>query len=122
METRAFAPLYGPFAGTTAGGFAASTTVAATNSAATASTAFAGGTNSGSYQLQIANKSSAWAHVNLGVVGALVAATVAASYPVAPGGVVVVTCIAPEVNGASVILDAAPSGTGNVVFTRGIGL
>jgi hypothetical protein len=82
------------------------------------STAFPGGKDSGFYQIQIANEAATWAFVNFGVVGTLAAATVAASYPVGPGAVVVVT-VHPEVTGASVIL---ASSTGNVVFTRGAGL
>jgi hypothetical protein len=121
METRAFAPLYGPSAaaGTTGtkGSFLTSTTVAGSGTAAT-STQFSG-SGSGRYQLQIANTSAVWAYVNVGNLGlGLTAATVAASYPVAPGGVVVISVDA-EVNAASVIL---ASSTGNVVFTVGEGL
>jgi hypothetical protein len=116
-DTRPFAPLYGPSTGTTAGGLRTSTTVAGTTSAV-ASTAFYGGPGAGFDQIQIANTSASWAYVNFGVVGVLAAATVAASYPVAPGAVVVVT-VAAEVNGASVILS---TGTGNVIFTIGSGL
>jgi len=95
----------------------ASTTVAASGTAA-ASTAFAGGVGSGFYQLQVANTTSAWAYINLGVVGSLAAATVATGLPVGPGLTKTIS-VAPEVNGASVIL---ASSTGNVIFTRGEGI
>jgi hypothetical protein len=131
METRAFQPLYRPSASTpatattaavtTPGTLNPSTTITASVAAATNTVPFAGMTNNQIVQIQIANKTSAWAHVNFGVLGAVVAATVAAGYPVAPGGVVVVT-VANEVTAASVILDAAPSGSASVVFTRGEGL
>jgi hypothetical protein len=70
--------------------------------------------------MQIANQTAAWAYVNFGIAGAVTAATVAASYPVAPGGVVVLT-IADEVTGATVIL-AAGATSASVTFTRGSGL
>lgn len=118
METRAFAPLYSPgSAGQAAGGLQASVTVAATTSNVN-STVFPGTQSNGVCQIQIANTTSAWAYVNFGVVGVLAAATVAASYPVAPGSVVVVS-VNSEVTGASVILG---TGSGNVIFTRGEGL
>lgn len=117
QDTRAFYPLYSPSTGKTAGTLLPSVTVAATTSAV-ASTAFPG--NGNFPQIQIANKSASWAQVNFGnlTTGTLIAATVAAGYPVGPGAVVVVT-VDKEVNAASVILD---SGTGNVIFTRGEGL
>lgn len=119
METRAFEPLYAPGgAGQAPGGLLASVTVAAVATGATASTAFPGSLANGKCQIQVANKASGWAYVNFGVVGVLAAATVAASYPVAPGSVVVVS-VNSEVTGASVILD---TGSGNVIFTRGEGL
>jgi hypothetical protein len=119
METRAFQPLYTPATGTTAGTLSASTTVAASVANAF-TTAFAGTLNNQVVQIQIANQTTAWAYVNFGVVGAVAAATIAASYPVAPGAVVVVS-VAAEVNGAAVIL-AAGATAGSVTFTRGEGL
>jgi len=118
-ETRAFQPLYGPTTGTGTGTLTASVTVTASTSAAASGQL--GGQFNGKDQIQIANKTSAWAHVNFGVFGNITAATVAAGYPVAPGGVVVVT-VSAEVTGASVILDAAPSGSASVIFTSGVGL
>lgn len=115
-DTRPFAPLYTPTVpGVAAGTLEDSVTVAASTVAA-ASDRFPGTTDNNFTQIQIANRSTADAHVNFGVHGAVVAAT-AASYPVAPLSVVVVT-VHPEVTGASVILDA---GTGDVIFTRGAG-
>lgn len=101
-----------------AGTLAPSVTVAGTSSAV-ASTVFPGTTDNAFVQIQIANTSAQWAYVNFGVLALTVtAATVAGSYPVAPGSVVVVT-VDKEVNAASVIL---ASGTGNVIFTRGEGI
>jgi hypothetical protein len=125
QDTQAFAPMYqrynpvGPVQST----IRPSVTVAATNASATASTVFPGGNQNDKNQIQIANKTSAWAHVNFGVLEGgrtVTAATVAADYPVAPGAVVVVT-VDPEVNAASVILDAAAAGSTSVIFTRGAG-
>jgi hypothetical protein len=110
METRAFAPLstattVNPLTGAAiAGTLLASVTVTSTNASATASAQLPGPPNSGVAQIQIANTTTAWAYVNFGVLGAVTAATVAASYPVAPGSVV-----APGTNTA-------------VIFTRGEGL
>lgn len=118
MELRAFEPMYGPVAGTNQSSLQPSTTLAAT-AAAAPTTQFSGQLDGNTQlQIQIANQSSAWAFVNFGRFGAVTAATVAASYPVAPGAVVVVT-VAAEVSGASVIL---ATGNGNVTFTRGSGL
>jgi len=118
METRAFAPLYTTATPANTGSFLPSTTIAASTSAATNATQFAGAAGSGFYQLQIANTTSGWAYVNVGQVGAVTAATVATGYPVAPGGVVVIS-VQPEVNAASVILG---TGSGSVIFSRGEGL
>lgn len=124
QDTQAFFPLYSPNAGNTAGSLLASVTITGTNASAT-SAALSGsgsGWSSGFQQIQIANKTSAWAHVNFGQnTTVIVAATVASSYPVAPGAVVVVT-VAGEVGAASVILDAAPGTATAVIFTRGMGL
>lgn len=117
-QTWAFNPLYkhsalggvAPF-----GSLFASVTVAASTSAAAGVLM-----NTSTNQVQIANQTSAWAYVNFGPAGNVTAATVAASYPVAPGGVVVVT-VDDEVNGVSVIL-AAGGTAGSVTFTVGNGL
>ena len=120
QDTQAFAPIYRPSTGTGTGGLVSSTTVAATTSGV-ASTQFAGAYDGNVLQqIQIANTTNGWAFVNFGQVGVLAAATVAASYPVAPGGVVVVT-VPGEVNGAHVIL-ASGATTGSVIFSRGGGL
>lgn len=115
-DTRPFAPLYTTSAPSIAGTNQNNVTIAATTAAAP-SDVFPGTTLNDFCQIQIANKATGWAHVNFGVFGNVVEATVDNGYPVAPGGVAVVTVNA-EVNGASVILD---SGTGDVVLTRGAG-
>jgi hypothetical protein len=117
-QTWAFNPLYkrtqlggvAPF-----GTLIASVTVAATTSAVAGVLP-----NTGTNQVQIANTTAGWAYVNFGIAGNVTAATVAASYPVAPGAVVVVT-VDDEVNGVSVIL-AAGATAGSVTFTCGNGL
>jgi len=115
-DIRPFAPLYGPNAGAGAGSLIASTTISGTTSSVSGS--LPGIANSDLNQIQIANTSSAWAYVNFGRnTTEIPAATVAASYPVAPGSVVVVT-VNSEVGAAAVILS---TGTGNVIFTRGAG-
>jgi hypothetical protein len=120
-DTAAFAPLYTRSNQDPAvtGTLQPSTTVAATD-ASSASAKFAGSDRNSSTQIQIANTSTSWAYVNFGVFGAVAAATVASSYPVAPGTVVVVT-VDPEVSGVTIILGTAAA-TGNVIFTRGQGL
>lgn len=119
-DTRPFNPLYqksSQTAGvTTAGTPQPSVTVAAT-AAAAPSAIFPGVDRNNYVQIQIANQGTTWAFVNFGVFGAVTPATVAASYPVAPGSVVIVS-VDPEVTGASVIL---ASGTASVTFTRGEG-
>jgi hypothetical protein len=123
MEAWAYKPLYGPAQGTTQGGLYPSVSVTALVTAV-ASTRFPGGVNGGGQTaIQIANTTTAWAYVNFGDldIGAVTAATVAASYPIAPGAVIVVR-VADEVNGASVILGAATTGGTTVIFTRGVGL
>lgn len=116
METRAFSPLYLRTAAAYAGTLLASITVAATTSAVPSAQIPVAG--SGVCQIQISNTTASWCYVNFGVFGSVTAATVASSYPVAPGAVVVVS-VDNEVNAASVIL---ATGTGNVIFTRGEGL
>jgi len=117
MLAEAFAPLY------ITNTFAASITVAANAASATASAQFpqnfVGTDTYPNCQLQIANIStSAWAYVNVGIFGSVTAATVAASYPIAPGSVVIIT-VDSTVTGASVILSTS---TGNVIFTVGSGV
>lgn len=126
QDTQAFAPLYRNTAvlgsTVTAGTLASSVTVTGTNAAATASAQISGASPDTNTQIQIANTTNQWAYVNFGVLRLTVtAATVAASYPVAPGAVVVVT-VAPEVDAASVILGAAPGTDTSVIFTRGNGV
>lgn len=121
-DTKAFAPLYtpqNPQNPAVQGTLQPSVTVAATD-ASQASAVFPGGNMNGLLAMQIANLSTSWAYVNFGVFGNIPAATVAASYPVAPGSVVIVS-VHPEVTGATVILGTAAA-TGNVIFTRGDGL
>lgn len=120
QDTQAFAPFYrvSNTAASQAGTFLPSVTVAATAGGAIASGALLA-PNSGSSSLQIANTSlSAWAYVNVGVLGNITAATVAASFPVAPSTARVIT-IEPEVTGASVIMG---TGVASVIFTRGNGV
>ena len=121
METRAFEPLYFPTGAITQGGTVESVTVVGSNSAATASGQFSGNSNDGKQQIRVANKTTAWAHISFGVYGNVEAATVADDLAVAPGAVEVFT-VAPEVTGASVILDAAPGAATSVMFTSGEGL
>lgn len=128
-EIRSFYPLYyrssetavqgGPST-TVAGTLAPSVTAVAAITAAP-SPQFPGTDKNTYVQIQIANKTSVWVHVNFGVFGAVVAATLAAGYPVGPGTVVVVS-VDPEVSGASVISDGAPAASTSVVFTRGEGI
>jgi hypothetical protein len=125
QDTQSFEPLYSrsvpvPGGSTTAGTLQPSVTVTASASAA-ASTRFPGGKLNANTQIQIANTTNQWAYVNFGVLSLTVtAATVAASYPVAPGAVVVVT-VDPEVDAANVILGGAPGAATAVIFTRGEG-
>ena len=120
METWAFEPLYSPQSGTGASNLQPSVTVTA-GVAAAASTVFPGTTNNSQRNLQIANTTTSWAYLNLGVVGVLTAATVATGYPVAPGAVVVLT-VGNDVTGASVILGTTPGTNTAVTFTRGVGI
>jgi hypothetical protein len=124
-DTQAFKPLYNAsnVNASQVGQNVASVTVAASNGAAVASTVFPGTTQNSSVQIQIANKTNVWVHVNFGVLlsGQTVRAATINDYPVAPGAVIVVT-VDPEVNASSVYADGAPSGSTSVVFTRGEGL
>jgi hypothetical protein len=126
QDTQAFAPAYrrSTVSGSTvtAGTLLASVTVTGTNASATASAQISGASPDTNTQIQIANTTNAWAYVNFGVLRLTVtAATVAASYPVAPGAVVAVT-VNPEVDAASVILGTAPGTATSVIFTRGNGV
>jgi hypothetical protein len=116
-DIRPFAPLYAPNAGGGAGALITSLTITA--STTSASGALPGNTQTNDYnQIQIANTTTGWAYVNFArSTGEIAAATVAAGYPVAPGGVVVVT-VSSEVAAASVILGTS---SGTVIFTRGAG-
>ncbi len=123
METRAFAPLYLQTSLTGSTGTLAPSVSVTSSTTAAASTQFAGNAaNNAICQIQITNTTTAWAYVNFGVLAETVpAATVASSYPVAPGTAVVVSVL-PEVNAASVILGAAPGTNTAVIFTRGEGI
>ena len=116
-DVKPFQPLYGPNSGPNAGNFISSLTISASTTAVAG--ALPGNTQaSGFCQIQIANTTTGWAYVNCGRSTTEVsAATVAAGYPVAPGGVVVIT-VPSEVGAVSVILG---SSSGTVVFTRGTG-
>lgn len=128
-ETRSFYPMYlrssetavagGP--STVNAGTLSPSVTATAGIAASASPIFPGTDRNNYVQIQIANKTSVWVHVNFGVFGAVVAATLAAGYPIGPGSVVVVS-VDPEVTGASVISDGAPAAATAVVFTRGEGI
>ena len=123
-EVRAFEPLYAPSgpSGGTGVTTPQATLLPSVTLAATASNQataiFPGSVTNYKQQIQIANQGTTWAFVNFGVFGNIAAATVASSYPVGPGAVVVVT-VDKEVTGATVIL---ASGTANITFTRGEGL
>ena len=116
-DIKPFQPLYGPNAGQNAGNFVSSLTITA--GATAVSGALPGNTQaSGFCQIQIANTTTGWAYVNCGRNTAEISpATVAAGYPIAPGGVVVIS-VPSEVAVVSVILG---SSSGAVVFTRGTG-
>lgn len=123
-DTRSFFPIYIKSAPGQTGQNSAGTVVAASNAAAVASTVFSGVNGNNNFQqIQVANKTSVWVHVNFGVLlgGTTVRAAVITDYPVAPGGVAVVS-VDGEVNAASIFADGAPSGSTSVVFTRGQGI
>jgi hypothetical protein len=132
MEERPFAPLYNRTAftrnadGTTTktqtGSCIQGVTVSGVDATAVASTEIPGTNNNQVSQIQIANKTSVWVHVNFGNITApnAVRAATLTDFPVAPGTVVVVT-VDPEVNGASVFTNGVPSGATSVIFTRGSG-
>lgn len=132
MEERPFAPLYnrsaysrnadGSGTRTQQGSCVVSVTVAAVDATAVASTEIPGTSNNQVAQIQIANKTSVWVHVNFGNITApnAVRAATINDFPVPPGSVVVVT-VDPEVNGASVFANGAPAASTSVMFTRGSG-
>ena len=98
------------------------TPLSASNSAVTVAELYVGAN-----QLQIANKTSAWAHVAVAATKAAATASIgtpgtqnSADYPVAPGAVVVISVDSGAV-WAAVILDAAPTGSAIVVLTPGQG-
>jgi hypothetical protein len=125
-ETRPFTPLYNQtqyingVINPGSGNLVASATATA-GIASSASTQFPGNANSDNsiVQIQIANKTSVWVHVNFGPFGILRAATLT-DFPVAPGMVQVVT-VDGDVSGATVISDGVPAASTAVVFTRGSG-
>jgi hypothetical protein len=120
-DTKPFQPLYGPNAGSAAGSFSASVTVTGAVTAASASLP-GPASNSDLNQIQIANTTTAWAYVNVGRnTTEIVAATVAASLPVAPGVCRTIT-VNSEVAAVSVILGTAPGTNTAVIFTRGTGV
>lgn len=119
-ELRAFAPMYTPGAGNAVGTLAPSTTITASVAAATNAAPFSGSNTNYQQQIQIANTTTSWAFVNFGTFGNVVAATVAAGFPVAPGAAAIVT-VDKEVTAASVILNVAPGTNTAVIFTRGEG-
>jgi hypothetical protein len=117
----AFAPAYVPtVTGVVTGTLVTSVTIAATVASGTGTLPNIPSVGySDQTQIQVANTSSSWAYVNFGLTAATVpAATVAASYPVGPGAVIVLS-VNSEVTGVAVILS---SGTGNVIFSRGAGI
>ena len=113
FDVRPFAPLYAP----SDAALTSSLTISASTTAASGTLPGNAQTNDFN-QIQIANTTTGWAYVNFArSTSEIAAATVAAGYPVAPGGVAVVT-VSSEVAAASVILG---SSTGTVIFTRGSG-
>lgn len=123
-EERSFYPLYTRSSTTgtvtTQGTLRNSVTVSANAGAQTTALPTTGAANIYN-QIQIANTGALWAYVNFSWSsgGAVAAASVASSYPVAPNSVVVVS-VDPEVDQVSTILTAA--GPQNVTFTRGEGI
>lgn len=126
-DTRSFYPIYlkstQTSGATTAGTLANGVTVAASNGVAVASTVFPGTTDNNFCQIRISNKTSVWVHVNFGVLvgGQTVTAATLSSYPIAPGGIEIVS-VDKEVNAASVFADGAPASSTSVMFHRGEGI
>jgi hypothetical protein len=117
--SKPFQPMYVPNSGNAAGTLVSSLTISATSTSAT-SGALPGNVGLNELnQIQISNTVAVWAYVNFGRnTTEIPAATVAASYPVPPSTVIVVT-VTSEVAAVSVIL---ASSTGSVIFTRGTGV
>lgn len=125
-DTQAFKPLYirGNVNLGQVGQNLPGVVVNAINAVSVASTVFPGSSDQNSFtQIQIANKTDVWVHVNFGTLlgGQTVRDAALSDYPVAPGAVVVVS-VAPEVNACEVIAHGSPTGVTAVVFTRGNGL
>lgn len=124
-EVRSFYPLYNASRGASGqvGQNQPSVTVAAVDATAVPSTVFPGTTNNNYVQVQIANKTDKWQHVNFGVLGGgqTVRAATINDYPVGPGTVVVVS-VDPEVNASSVFSNGVPTASTSVMFTRGEGI
>lgn len=121
-DTKPFQPLYGPNAGSAAGSFSTSVTVTGSNSAAASAALPGPASNSDLNQIQIANTTTSWAYVNVARnTTEIIAATVAASFPVAPGVSRTIT-VNSEVAAVSVILGTAPGTNTAVIFTRGTGI
>lgn len=116
-DIKPFQPLYAPNAGGGAGSLVSSLTITA--GATSVSGALPGNVGLNDYnQIQIANTTTGWAYVNFArTTTEIPAATAAAGYPIAPGGVVVIT-VPSEVAATAVILG---SSSGAVIFTRGTG-
>lgn len=116
--SKPFQPMYVPNAGNSAGTLTPSLTISASGTAASGALPGNVGLNELN-QIQISNTVAVWAYVNFGRTTAEIpAATVAASYPIPPSSVAVVT-VTSEVAAVSVIL---ASSTGSVTFTRGTGV
>jgi hypothetical protein len=121
-DTKPFQPLYGPNAGSAAGSFLSSLTITGSNSVAASAALPGPASGSDLNQIQIANTTTAWAYVNVGRnTTEIVAATVAASFPVAPGVSRTIT-VNSEVAAVSVIMGTAPGTNTAVIFTRGTGI
>jgi hypothetical protein len=106
---------FAPNVNASAEGFVASTTASVV---ATAATSALPTNTQNSPHLQIANQGSVWCFINVGS-AAVPAATVAASYPIAPGSVVVIS-VNPGATSVSTIATAA--GPSPLTFTRGEGM
>lgn len=125
-DTQAFAPLYirSNVNGGQIGQNVAGVVVNAINAVSVASAVFPGSSDQNNFtQIQIANKTDVWVHVNFGVLlgTQTVRDATVNDYPVGPGAVVVVS-VDPEVNACEVIAFGSPTGATAVVFTRGTGL
>ncbi len=117
-DTKSFKPLYSPSSGTAQGTLAATVTVAGTTTAAPSAVFPGTFTQNEFVTMYVCNQGTVWAYVNFGTFGNVAAATVN-SLPIAPGTCRCIT-VDGEVSGASVIY--AATGSGNVSFTRGMGV